>query len=125
MNILYIDTTEKNLYLSLYKNNEFTEFKGNDEYTSVTLLDSVDEILKKQSLAVNEIDVFCVNIGPGSFTGTRTGVITAAFFSELNQKKLVYINKEDDISEIKKYAVERENQISPVALYERKSYFEK
>lgn len=41
---------------------------------SRTLMPMVDNALRQADMTVNEIDAFCVNAGPGSFTGIRIGV---------------------------------------------------
>lgn len=41
---------------------------------SRTLMPMVDNALRQADMNINEIDAFCVNAGPGSFTGIRIGV---------------------------------------------------
>src|SRR6185503_14470067 len=43
---------------------------------SNTLLSEIDEILSGQDLSVQNIDLFAVASGPGSFTGLRIGIAT-------------------------------------------------
>jgi len=43
---------------------------------SNTLLSEIDEILSGQALSVQNIDLFAVASGPGSFTGLRIGIAT-------------------------------------------------
>lgn len=57
-------------------------------HLSERLLDIVDYLLKQFDLSLKEIDLYAVGIGPGSFTGTRMGVMTAKMFAYLEQKPL-------------------------------------
>ena len=41
---------------------------------SRTLMPMVDNALTQADMNINDIDAFCVNVGPGSFTGIRIGV---------------------------------------------------
>ncbi len=41
---------------------------------SKTLMPMVDNALNQADLKIKDIDAFCVNVGPGSFTGIRIGV---------------------------------------------------
>jgi tRNA threonylcarbamoyladenosine biosynthesis protein TsaB len=53
---------------------------------SNTLLREIDEILSGQDLSVEDIDLFAVASGPGSFTGLRIGIATVkALASTLNR----------------------------------------
>jgi tRNA threonylcarbamoyladenosine biosynthesis protein TsaB len=42
-----------------------------------TLLPRIEQCLERAGIALSEIDVFAVGVGPGSFTGVRVGVATA------------------------------------------------
>ena len=53
---------------------------------SNTLLNEIDEILSGQDLSVQDIDLFAVANGPGSFTGLRIGLATVkALATTLNR----------------------------------------
>ena len=54
---------------------------------SEQLMPIIKQILLETDLSLNNIDLICTDIGPGSFTGIRIGVATAkAFFDSLNIK---------------------------------------
>ena len=56
---------------------------------SNTLLSDIDEILSSQDLTVQDIDLFAVASGPGSFTGLRIGIATVkALADTLNRRCL-------------------------------------
>jgi tRNA threonylcarbamoyladenosine biosynthesis protein TsaB len=46
-------------------------------HLSETLLDTLQTILRAAALSLSDVTQFAVGIGPGSFTGTRIGVMTA------------------------------------------------
>ncbi len=74
--ILALDTTQSALCLALKRGAEIlasvTDHSGLPHSQRLFLL--LDELLKKQSLAVDAIDLLAVNTGPGSFTGLRVGI---------------------------------------------------
>jgi tRNA threonylcarbamoyladenosine biosynthesis protein TsaB len=54
-----------------------------------TLLPQLSRALEHAGLALSDIDLFAVGIGPGSFTGVRIGVATAKGLALAEQKPLV------------------------------------
>lgn len=78
MLILLIDTTQKETYVALYQSKDIFEKKTYHERSQTAfLMPAIDKILKNRRISMNKIDLIGVNIGPGSYTGTRIGVITA------------------------------------------------
>lgn len=53
---------------------EMTVNRGNTH--SENLLPMVETLLNKLNLTVDDVDLFAVSVGPGSFTGVRIGVAT-------------------------------------------------
>jgi tRNA threonylcarbamoyladenosine biosynthesis protein TsaB len=74
--ILSLDTTQSALCLALIRGAEVlasvTDNSGLPH--SQRLFPLLDELLKNQALAISEIDLLAVNVGPGSFTGLRVGI---------------------------------------------------
>lgn len=58
---------------------------------SERLMSEIGHIMDKTGLQLNDIDVFAVSIGPGSFTGLRIGVSTVKGFSYATGNPLVAI----------------------------------
>lgn len=76
MKILSIDTSAKTASVAVTDGETLlSECFVNAGLThSRTLMPMVDNALKQADMNINEIDAFCVNAGPGSFTGIRIGV---------------------------------------------------
>lgn len=78
MNILAVDTSASPVSAAFMHDGRLMgEFYLNTKTThSQTLMPLVEALLKTASVGLNDIDVFAVNAGPGSFTGVRIGVST-------------------------------------------------
>jgi len=76
MNILAIDTSASPVSAAIVKDGFLAgEFFLNTKTThSQTLMPVISALLDTTSFSLNDIDVFAVNAGPGSFTGVRIGV---------------------------------------------------
>lgn len=74
--ILGIDTSGKNASAALYENGIFLAQKS--VLTSLThsqiIMPMVNELLESAKKDINDIDLFAVASGPGSYTGLRIGV---------------------------------------------------
>jgi len=76
MKILAIDTSTKYLSAAIAENEDIlASFRddGNLRH-SVSLIPTIDGLLKECSRKLKDIDVIALSIGPGSFTGLRIGV---------------------------------------------------
>ncbi len=51
------------------------------EKSSTSVLADIDRVLEKAIIELHEIDIFAVAIGPGSFTGLRSGIATIQAFA--------------------------------------------
>jgi tRNA threonylcarbamoyladenosine biosynthesis protein TsaB len=59
---------------------------------SVMLAPLIKQILDHQQLSVHELDLICLAIGPGSFTGLRVGVVTAKSLAYAGDVPIVAVN---------------------------------
>lgn len=59
---------------------------------SEKLVPMVKEVLDSLKLTVNDIDLFSVAKGPGSFTGLRIGIATMKAFAHLTDKPIVGVS---------------------------------
>ncbi len=85
MNILAFDTTLNKTYIALQKGDVVDErVIESDErnYHSAYLISAIKDIMQKNDLKLQELDLIAVNNGPGSFTGIRVGVTVAKTLSK-------------------------------------------
>lgn len=90
-NFLAVDTSGNYLTVVAVKNGKaFSTFIENCAMRhSVSLMNAVDETLKKASLSLDECDYFAAVVGAGSFTGIRIGISVAkGFCSACNKPSL-------------------------------------
>lgn len=59
---------------------------------SVMLIDLIDMSLKNANLKIDDIELFAVAVGPGSFTGLRIGVATIKGFCYALEKPCIAVN---------------------------------
>jgi len=77
MKILGIDTSSKYCNLGIIENEDIImecSINGLIKKHSSALLPAIEEMLKKISLEIRDIDGIAITIGPGSFTGLRVGL---------------------------------------------------
>lgn len=79
MNILAICSALNNSYLGLKTKDKIQSkiIKSDENYHSLYLISEIQKILKENSLTSENIDMICVNCGPGSFTGIRVALTIA------------------------------------------------
>ena len=69
-----------------------------DRAHSQIIMPMLEELLKKCSLSVGDIDVFAVALGPGSFTGLRIGIAAMKTFASTLNKKIIGISSLDIVA---------------------------
>jgi tRNA threonylcarbamoyladenosine biosynthesis protein TsaB len=57
------------------------------------LLPAVDQALRDASCSMNDITVYAVTSGPGSFTGVRVGLTTVKAWAEVYRKPIVAVSR--------------------------------
>jgi tRNA threonylcarbamoyladenosine biosynthesis protein TsaB len=58
---------------------------------SESIMGEIDHMLMRSRLTIGDIDVICISIGPGSFTGLRVGLSTAKGLVYATGSKLVAV----------------------------------
>lgn len=78
MIVLALDSTAKAAAAALLDGERLIAKAFNDDGNthSCSLLPMIENLLKENSLTVNDIDLFAASSGPGSFTGVRIGAAT-------------------------------------------------
>ena len=78
MNILAIDTSSDYLSIAVAENYKIlSRFHRKAAMAhSRLLVPTIDKVLKKAKIRLEDVGLFCISIGPGSFTGLRIGVTT-------------------------------------------------
>ena len=78
MNILAVDSSAAVASVAILKDDTVLGeyFLDNGNTHSETILPMAESLFSRLSMTVDDIDLFAVSIGPGSFTGLRIGVAT-------------------------------------------------
>lgn len=122
MRVLTFDTSLDKTYVTLSLDgqiiaNEIVE-NHNEKYHSAFLIPVIVDILKKNDLKMQDIDVIATNIGPGSFTGIRACVTVARVFAQQLEIPLVGVSSLEILSKINE-----ENTKTIVVLDARKNQY--
>ena len=78
--LLAIETTTKNCSVALFENSNLISYKekNSNEYSHAELLTFfIEEVVKKSTITLKEVDAIILSKGPGSYTGLRIGTSTA------------------------------------------------
>ena len=90
---LIIDTSSENLQVILNGSMGIKTSENKNTKHLKHLLPEIEKLLLEQKTKLDNVDNFCVVLGPGSFTGVRIGVSTIKAFScAYPAKKLIGIN---------------------------------
>lgn len=101
MKILGIDTSTADSSVALMEDGKIIgEFTVNQKRThSESLLPIIKELLKLLEIDIEEIDLFAVGIGPGSFTGIRIGMTVAKTLAQITNKDILGISSLEAIAQ--------------------------
>lgn len=94
MKILGVDTSSAVVSCAICEDDKLiSECVLNNKLThSQTLMPMIDNVFKMSGILPQEIDIFAVANGPGSFTGLRIGVTTVKGLAHAVKKPVVGVN---------------------------------
>lgn len=100
MKILAIESSAKSASVAVTENGHLiSECFVNASLThSKTLMPMTDNVLKQADMTIDDIDAFCVNTGPGSFTGIRIGVAAVKGLALFSNKPCAGISTLESIA---------------------------
>ena len=101
MKILAIDSTANTSTVAVLENDTLLSvYTANTKNThSETLLPMVKSVMETLRLTIDDIDMFAVSQGPGSFTGVRIGVATIKGLAFGKNKKCVGVSTIEALAE--------------------------
>ncbi len=97
MYILGIDSTNKRMSISI-NCDESLLYELEDDKSQrfiVNIISFIDKVLVKSKIPLQKIDAYCVNLGPGDFTGTRIGISVVKILAWIQNKPIYGINSLD------------------------------
>lgn len=89
---LFIDTCNKYCYVAIYKTKEkIDEIKliTNKNVTDLITI-SIEKLITKNKIEFKKINAIYVNIGPGSFTGEKVGIVICKAWTIVFPKIKIY-----------------------------------
>lgn len=90
MKILAIDTSSEICGVAILEDNNLIDDNSlnNGMTHSENLMPLISEVLERNKLTLNDIELIACVVGPGSFTGIRIGVATIKALAEVNNIKI-------------------------------------
>lgn len=101
MRLLCLDSSTKKFSLAAAEDGRILRYSNSElgRILSDSIVPSIEMLLKKASLDLKDIDVFCAGLGPGSFTSLRVGVSTVKAFADALNKPVVGVSSLDLIAQ--------------------------
>lgn len=106
MKFLTFDTSLNKTYITLYEDEILLDSRvresNEEKYHSAYLISEIVDILKKNSITMQDIKAIGTNIGPGSFTGIRVCMTIARVMAQQLEVKLIGISSLQILSKLNK-----------------------
>lgn len=100
MNVFAMDTSSLTATVAVINEDKLLgEYSVSNKLThSQTILPMADSLLGDLNMTLEDVDVFSVCVGPGSFTGLRIGMATVKTFSQALDKPVIGVSSLDAIA---------------------------
>lgn len=93
MGLLAIETTGPIGSVALYNNEKFSEMATETEMSHLKeIVPLCNKLLLREAVATKELEAIAVDVGPGSFTGIRIGVVTVKTMAQLLNIPVIPVN---------------------------------
>lgn len=94
MNILAVDTSTNYLAITLMKDDKIVVDVAVDlgRNHSAFIMNAINRTLTEYGVDIADIDYYVCGTGPGSFTGTRIGVVTIKTLAQVNNKPCIGVD---------------------------------
>ena len=94
MLVLASDTSTKNAHFALLENETVRAevFLNTEKKHGETILPAIEGLLSMTNRGIEEVDLFVITVGPGSFTGIRVGVSALKGLAFALEKPLVGVS---------------------------------
>lgn len=101
MKILSLDSTSVTASVAITENGKTLaeNFINNGLTHSQTLMPLAEKTLADSGVAINDIDLFAVTVGPGSFTGVRIGIASVKGMADALKKDCFAVSTLEAIAE--------------------------
>lgn len=92
MNLLAIDTSSKNVSISIMRHDKIiVDFNQQWKWGSSKVVFVINALLEKNKISLHEFDAFVLGAGPGSFTGLRISFSVVKAFALSLKKPVITI----------------------------------
>ncbi|MDD3401163.1 MAG: tRNA (adenosine(37)-N6)-threonylcarbamoyltransferase complex dimerization subunit type 1 TsaB [Eubacteriales bacterium] len=113
MKLLALETTDKIASVAYYCDGKIDSITLDSQLRHAeTVLPSVDGLLEQNGTSIADMDAFCVDVGPGSFTGVRIGVTMANAFASATGKPVIGVNSLEALA----YPARRDGSVCAVII---------
>ena len=101
MKILSVDSSSVTASVAITENGKILseKFINNGLTHSQTLMPMVESAINDSGISINDIDLFAITNGPGSFTGVRIGIASVKGMADALDKKCIAISTLEAIAE--------------------------